>query len=217
MNQAAGGGLSVSFADENRGVAVGLVGIYRTTDSGLTWLRLAQPVGSFYGVSLVPDGSGFALGSSGRIYRTTDAGITWLQQQSAATGILLSVSVVSSTTAVIVGSYGVIMRTNTAGVITSVEPPGNGVHVPRGYLLEQNYPNPFNPSTTIRFSLDRKVYASLSVYNILGQLVATLVAGELDAGMHEAHWDATGLTSGIYFYQLVAGQHVESKKMVLLK
>jgi len=87
---------------------------------------------------------------------------------------------------------------------------------PGQYELSQNYPNPFNPSTTIRYCLPGRSDVSLSVYNALGQLVATLVRGEQAAGYHEARFDASGLSSGVYFYRLRAGEFIGTRKLVVL-
>jgi hypothetical protein len=85
------------------------------------------------------------------------------------------------------------------------------------YSLSQNYPNPFNPSTVISYQLPVISSVTLKVYDILGREVATLVNEEKPAGSYEVQFDASGLTSGIYFYQLNAGQYSETKKMILLK
>jgi hypothetical protein len=85
------------------------------------------------------------------------------------------------------------------------------------YALEQNYPNPFNPSTVIRYSLPQTSSVTLAVFNSIGQQVATLVQGEREAGYLEVRFDATGLSSGVYFYQLQAGNYVATKKLLLLK
>jgi hypothetical protein len=104
--------------------------------------------------------------------------------------------------------------------------PGTGVEqvsdVPSAWSLEQNYPNPFNPSTQIRFSMPEASRATLKVYTLLGQQVATLVDGVREAGTHVATWngrDASGLAmpSGIYLYRLESGSRVEMRKMVLMK
>ena len=89
--------------------------------------------------------------------------------------------------------------------------------IPNHFALEQNYPNPFNPSTTIEFSLARSGYVSLQVFNILGEEVAMLVNEELNVGTYTTQWDASGVTSGVYFYQLRAGTFVDTKKLLLLK
>ncbi len=88
---------------------------------------------------------------------------------------------------------------------------------PAVFSLSQNYPNPFNPSTTIEFALPAPGFVTLSIFNILGEKVATLVSEELTAGSYKYHWDATELTSGIYFYRIQTGLFVEIKKMLLLK
>ncbi|MBK9098057.1 MAG: T9SS type A sorting domain-containing protein [bacterium] len=102
------------------------------------------------------------------------------------------------------------------------------------FKLEQNYPNPFNPSTKIKFTIPlvettrRVVFTTLKVYDILGNEIATLVNEELAAGEYEVEFDALsgignlpagrqGLISGIYFYQLNAGDFIQTKKMILLK
>lgn len=96
-----------------------------------------------------------------------------------------------------------------AGVATGTEP--------FTYALEQNYPNPFNPTTTINFSLMKASNVELTVYNILGQRVVTLVNGQLAAGTHTVKFNAVNLASGVYFYRLEAGGFVSNKKMMLLK
>jgi hypothetical protein len=88
---------------------------------------------------------------------------------------------------------------------------------PGNYLLEQNYPNPFNPSTTINFSIPNSEFVTLKVFNILGSEVATLVNENLSAGAYRFNFDAQGLASGIYLYELNAGSFREIKKMNLLK
>jgi len=88
---------------------------------------------------------------------------------------------------------------------------------PRAYTLNQNYPNPFNPSTTIEFTLPKSEFVELKVYNILGREVSTLVSKKLNQGTHTYNFDGKNLASGIYYYQLVAGEYREVRKMILLK
>ena len=89
--------------------------------------------------------------------------------------------------------------------------------VPLTFALEQNYPNPFNPATTIRFTLPKASNMTLIVYNILGQKVATLYDGHMNAGAQSVLFDASKLSSGVYIYRLVAGDFTSQKKMMLLK
>jgi hypothetical protein len=89
--------------------------------------------------------------------------------------------------------------------------------VPTHYVLEQNYPNPFNPSTTISYEIPEAARVVLKVYNILGQEIMTLVDHQQNAGAYRMVFDASKLSTGVYFYQLRAGQYVTVKKMLLLK
>jgi flagellar hook assembly protein FlgD len=88
---------------------------------------------------------------------------------------------------------------------------------PKEFALYQNYPNPFNPSTTIKFALPIDSKVKINVYNSLGQLVETLVDQEMQSGYHEINFDASKLTSGVYLYQMQAGENVSVKKMILMK
>ena len=89
--------------------------------------------------------------------------------------------------------------------------------LPESFSLYQNYPNPFNPSTTIKFALPTDSRVKINVYNTLGQLVETLVDKEMESGYHEVNFNASKLSSGVYLYQLQAGDYVSVKKMLLLK
>jgi hypothetical protein len=88
---------------------------------------------------------------------------------------------------------------------------------PKTFLLEQNYPNPFNPSTTIRYQLPVASEVKLEVYDVLGKKIATLVNERQSAGSYQVVWNASGLSSGTYFYRLQAGTFVETKKMMLVR
>ena len=97
------------------------------------------------------------------------------------------------------------------------DPPKPAVkQIPEQFGLEQNYPNPFNPSTTISYQLPKVSSVSLSVFNTLGQQVATLVDEKKEPGYYTVRWNAT-VPSGIYFYRLHAGEFVETKKMIHLR
>ena len=99
-------------------------------------------------------------------------------------------------------------------LVVSVEGKEN---LPTEYSLEQNYPNPFNNSTVIKYSIPQEGLITLKIYNLLGEEVATLVNDTKQTGNYEVSFDATGLTSGVYFYRLQAGNYTETKKMVLMK
>jgi len=101
-----------------------------------------------------------------------------------------------------------------SGKLTDVN---NNSFLPDEYVLEQNYPNPFNPQTLIKYQLPTDVYVSLKIYDVLGSEVKNLVSDVMKAGKHEIEFNASTLSSGIYFYRLEAGNYMAAKKLILLK
>ena len=85
------------------------------------------------------------------------------------------------------------------------------------FQLLQNYPNPFNPSTTISFTIPARSTVLLKVFDVIGREVAVIASATLPAGSYERRWDATGIPSGAYFYQLQVNGAIETKKLLLLK
>jgi len=99
--------------------------------------------------------------------------------------------------------------TNGIGIISNEIPPG--------FELTQNYPNPFNPTTIIRFDLPESGPIALKLYDILGRKVLTILEREMKAGYHSVEFEASGFSSGMYFYRLETTQGVMTRKMCLLK
>jgi hypothetical protein len=94
--------------------------------------------------------------------------------------------------------------------------------VPEAFKLYQNYPNPFNPTTNIGFTVPKAANVSLTIYNSNGQLVRTLISNNRVAGYHTIQWDAknetgTKVAGGMYFYRIIAGSFVQTRKMTLIK
>ncbi len=119
----------------------------------------------------------------------------------------------------VAGTYGRSMYKIDLDLVTNTEGDENQT-VASSFLLEQNYPNPFNPTTTIKYQIPALSFVTIKVYDVLGSEVATLVNEESatgGAGSFEVDFNGDGLTSGIYFYQLRAGDYVETKKMIILK
>ena len=88
---------------------------------------------------------------------------------------------------------------------------------PKTFLLQQNFPNPFNPQTTIKYVLNQNTMVKLTVFDASGKIIANLVNKKQKAGVHKVHFNADGLASGIYYYQIIAGRKRAVKKMVLMK
>jgi hypothetical protein len=93
----------------------------------------------------------------------------------------------------------------------------NPLNVPAEFKLFENYPNPFNPSTTFRYSIPTQSKVIIKVYDVIGNEIETLMDEQKSVGTYELTWNAENLPSGVYFYQLKAGDYISTKKMVLLR
>jgi len=188
--------------------------IFRSTDNGESWQSL-------YSVStgiqaMVGDAAGnlFVATDTMGVYRNgipVNAGLSTL---------CVSALVLDSRGYLFAGTGGWVGKPN-CGVFRSVQPTTAVEQVPNelptAFVLQQNYPNPFNPSTTIRYGLPHKSAVQLTVINTLGQQVATLVHGEQEVGDHEVRFDASALSSGVYFYRIQAEDFVSTMRMLVLK
>jgi len=112
--------------------------------------------------------------------------------------------------------YNALENGDMSGIVSGIEPKPGGT-VPSEYELSQNYPNPFNPTTQIDFSVPVSGFVSLKVYNSLGQVVATIFEGHQQAGAYTVTFDGSGLSSGVYLYQLQSGSVALTQKLVILK
>jgi hypothetical protein len=129
----------------------------------------------------------------------------------------LAVIVKKSTTFDLTADNAIGSFHRTVSVAVSTVSPVDGDDHPFQLTLEQNYPNPFNPTTTIRFGLPVAANVSLTIFNPLGQEVAQLVNGQLDAGYHSVEFSAEGLASGVYFYRIRTGDSFQTRNLVLLR
>ncbi len=117
----------------------------------------------------------------------------------------------ASTDAIVVGDT----RWSYLGPITSVN--SSISQVPSKFTLNQNYPNPFNPTTKIEYSIPTMSHVTLKVFNLLGQVVATLVDEKQEAKTYTKEFDASRFSTGVYFYQINAGNFSATRKMILMK
>jgi hypothetical protein len=199
-----------------------------STGTGTAWLHFGTQSDSAYyqvtfaGLASGYTGSHFHLAPGGGVVKpittsdsTTGVG-AWAIADSLAAAILkgnIYVNIHSTTFPAgdIRGTLGANLGTATA--VLQVSP-----KVPSSFVLDQNYPNPFNPSTSITFSLAQSTRATLRVYNMLGQEVATLVDGVQNAGSYKITFDARNLASGVYMYRLSTSNGTSiARKMLLLK
>jgi len=143
----------------------------------------------------------------------------WFRQTTPTTQDLHTILGLTYTEYISMGNNGIILRTTDGGgPPAGVMPVNNGI--PKNFSLNQNYPNPFNPSTEIEFAIPPEGAngnVKLEVYDILGMEVSTIVNEQLRSGTYRVNFNATGLSSGVYFYKLETRGFSESKKMILTK
>jgi hypothetical protein len=200
-------------------------GIYQSMDDGINWIHLdTGPNWSVHSFAFIPNGTGginmFAGTFKGGIFLSTDNGKNWNAVNSGLTYEDASVVALATWGDYIfatINSNGGVWRRSLSEIFASVTSVENSGSVPTKFNLKQNYPNPFNPSTKIKYSVAHSSTVLLKIYDVLGKEVATLINEEKPAGSYEATFDASNLSSGIYFYKLEAGNFVETKKMILLK
>ena len=198
-------------------IFAGGMATYRSSDNGASWARIIAGLSDriVRKLAVAPDGTVFAALERGGLAYTVNDGDSWVDASSGLpTGRTLADIAFDSPGHIYVADSLAVYK--SAQIFTGVEGPGSS-KVPNTYRLDQNYPNPFNPSTTIRYGLPSRSHVTLTVFNTLGQQVATLVEGEQEAGFHEATFDASGLASGVYLYRLTAGSFVETRKLVLVR
>jgi hypothetical protein len=153
----------------------------------------------------------------------SDGSIYWQKTESGTANAndFASYVIVSDTTSVFVtgsanfSTSGIGFFTIRYASCIGIEPI-SGI-VPSSFALQQNYPNPFNPSTTIRFDIAKSSFVKITVYDITGKRLEVLAAENVRAGEYEVKWDATGYSTGIYFYSIEADNFVQTKKMILAK
>ena len=153
-------------------------------------------------------------------YQTTDSGATWeLRGQQEYILHHNRLFFTDTSNGWLVGDGGIILHTTNGGVSFVEEEQID--KIPTVFLLSQNYPNPYNPSTKIEYSVPQSSQVVIKVFDVLGNEIETLVNEEKPVGTYELNWNAAsaagGLPSGVYFYQLKAGEYTSVKKMLLLK
>ena len=200
------------------GLACGNGGkIYYTTNGGANWsLRQTSTVNALYDIC-IRGGKAFCVGTGGVIFRSDDNGDTWNQLNSGVNTNLVSIDYVNTGGIwVSVGINGVIIRTtNYGGDPLGIEPVSNTI--PEKFELSQNYPNPFNPATNIRINMPKEGYTKLTVFDVTGKEAAVLVDENLKSGEYNINFNASNLTSGVYFYRLTTDEFTNVKKMILVK
>ncbi len=205
---------------QNNLYAITLMDFYKSTNLGMNWQLLSSPWKASMDLKMVNSSTGYMACMFGNLLRTTNGGLTWDTWKLFTNGNLRAVFAIDTNKCWVVGERGYILSTLGSGIITNLN--YQNTTMPELFLLSQNYPNPFNPQTKIKFDVPANVKGKTSnvklvIYDLLGREVVTLVNEELKPGTYEVDWDASNFSSGVYFYRIISGNYIETKKMILMK
>lgn len=197
--------------------------VNKTTDGGNTWQLILDNFTGLNGVCFTSENTGYIYGgrnssdpffATSYIGKTTNGGMNWYSQESGSRWPVFDMSFASSEVGV-AAAFDVITYTVNGGGAIGIQQ--ISTTVPNDFSLSQNYPNPFNPVTNIEFSVPKSAFIKLTVYDISGREVETLVSQNMIAGTYKADWDASKYSSGVYFYTITSGSYHHTKKMILIK
>lgn len=191
------------------------VNFVKSTDTGFLWEY--RPLGIFGIGESVCFRTGYdvwiPLGFSQRWARSLDSGTTWREIAGTDSTAVYDAKFLDSLHGWAFGAFGAILKFNPAAI--GINP--ISTHVPTTDMLYQNYPNPFNPNTTIVYYLRKSSWVKITVYDVSGKEVVTLMNEYEPPGRHTVRFTGEGLSSGVYFYKMIAGDYTRSMKMVLTK
>jgi hypothetical protein len=205
-------------------------GIYRSINNGSSWTQSLNNQRVF---SLVNNGTIIIAGTdSAGVFVSTNDGLSWVQRNEGFQNVRFMPisSLLINGNDVYAGTGGFWIWKRSLTEFIGIKPISS--EVPKDFSLSQNYPNPFNPSTNIKFEISnisppftghplgqggQGGLTTLKIFDLLGREVANIVNEQLKPGSYEVTWEASNYSSGIYFYKLVAGDFVETKKMMLVK
>ena len=202
------------FTNSKTGFASGSSKIYKTNDGGYNWQMLTSFSSGFMNSITSKNNYVWSCGSYGKIMYSSNNGANWKFQNSKTNQTLSSIFFLDTNIGYVCGNSGFIGKTTNAGIVFISK---ISSEIPNKIYLEQNYPNPFNSSTNIKFHVSEKLYVQIKLYDILGKEIMTLINESKSPGSYEITFDASSLTSGIYFYRLTAGEYSETKKMIMIK
>ena len=195
--------------------AVFYTGVIRSTDNGDSWNEVNNGLTDdrVYTICINNDGRIFCGTERNGVFSSDNNGDEWTELNSGLFSMDVRCLALNPSDRLFAGTYGdgVFRSTQVTHADEPEEP------LPAKFILKQNYPNPFNTKTNIGYVLPEQSDVRLDVYNLKGQKVEKLINSGEDAGYHSVQWDASGYSSGLYFYKLTAGNVSLTKRMVLLK
>ncbi len=208
-----------SFAQigSNLFAGTGNAGVFLSTNNGANWTAINNGLPVFNPIyALIVSGTNLFAGTyGGGVYLSTDNGSNWSEVNDGLNFLGIKALAISGLYLYAGSDNSGVWRRPLSQMITKVE--DNMNTLPAEFSLSQNYPNPFNPSTTIDYTVSKSGQVILSLYDILGKEIATLVNERKAAGNYSVDFNAGDLPSGVYFYRMQTGSFVSTKKFVLLK
>ncbi len=227
----------IYFINSQLGWACGYTGnngyVVKTTDGGSSWNVYNLPQVSYtvwpQSIYFINTNDGWVVGNTGSggiAFKTSDGGIDWTSISLPSNAGFEKIVFSDDLNGWILGNNGIVLHTSNGG-ITFIK--NSNISRPAEFMLYQNYPNPFNPTTTIYYQLPDAGYVTLKVYDVLGNLVKTLVRGYKQQGKYSVSFNAGSFASGVYFYRIAIHSDrlsetssrgydfVSVKKMLLLK
>jgi photosystem II stability/assembly factor-like uncharacterized protein len=206
----------IYFLTDSIGWAAGGT-IYKTEDGGETWKFQKTASQNEESCYFINENKGWIFNLSDPHYITFNGGKTWSDYNTnIAPYGLVNFNFVNENIGYALNWDGDLYKTITGGVVTSINSSNRNFTTPK-FELMQNYPNPFNPLTKIKFSTPKSELVQIKVYDVLGEQVKILINDYRIAGSYEVKFDASNLPSGVYFYEMISGKYVETKKMILLR
>jgi len=195
--------------------------VFKSTNSGDIWADISDNLPDIPAPAVVVDPNNINhiyVGTDVGVFVSTTGGGNWQDFNDGLPGAVqvmdFNITTVNNVIRVMTHGNGAYERKLLSQISSSI---ANELPISSGFMLEQNYPNPFNPITRIQFAISSRQFVSLKIYDILGNIIATLVKEEKPVGEYEVEFNGANLPSGIYLYQLKAGDFIETRKMVLLK
>ncbi|RPI19630.1 MAG: T9SS C-terminal target domain-containing protein [Ignavibacteriae bacterium] len=194
--------------------------VYRTSDGGTTWVNISGSLPDVPHQSVVIDPQypqNVYVGNDLGVYVTTNNGTSWNAYMTGMPyALVLDLVIVYPNRHIraVTHGNGVYERSLVPNPLVGVV---HNTELPKDYKIHQNYPNPFNPTSKIKYEIPKNSYVVMSVFDISGKLVKTLVNEKQNAGSYEVRFDGSNLSSGTYFYRINADGFVDVKKMILIK
>ncbi|HMQ69788.1 MAG TPA: YCF48-related protein [Ignavibacteria bacterium] len=208
---------SVSFRDTKNGLISGETGmIFKTTNGGTDWdYMISGFYSDIYSVKYLSEDMAVAGGQEGTILISRNDGINWQKEFRITKSDIHSVEFNFDNKIFAAGEYGTIIYSDIKEP-TLLASANKNTEIPEA-TLSANYPNPFNPTTTIKFDIRTPAFTKLTIFDVLGREIQTLVNEELKTGSYSLVFDGSEFNSGVYFYRLTSGDFTETKRMLMVK